>query len=271
MRLRIVLATILLSGIIALSIAALMLSYRSDPAEATTPQTSATSSAQFAAASSAVPNTYIWYTVVKVVDGDTIAVMMDGKSVTIRLIGVDTPETVDPRKAVQCFGKAASDETKKILKGQSVRVVSDPSQGTYDKYGRTLAYVFAPSNSDPAGILVNEYLIAEGYGHEYTYNIPYQYQAEFKAAQAEAQREKKGLWADAACAAQSARTSSSKAPAASAVVATEPYDCTHNVYNCSSFSSQAQAQQVFTLCGGDAHDVHKLDSDGDGRVCESLP
>ncbi len=147
-----------------------------------------------------------WYPVTKVVDGDTIKVSIGGTDVTIRLIGVDTPETVDPRKTVQCFGKEASNETKQILQGQSVRIETDPSQGMYDKYGRLLAYVYAPLNSKQEGLLVNKYLIAEGYGHEYTYNIPYKYQAEFKAAEVAARTQKKGLWADAACAAQSART-----------------------------------------------------------------
>ena len=147
----------------------------------------------------------MWYPVTKVVDGDTIKINKDGTEVTIRFIGVDTPETVDPRKTVQCFGQEASDKTKQILQGQSVRIVSDPSQGMYDKYGRLLAYVYAPLNVRQEGLLMNEYLIAEGYGHEYTYNVPYKYQSEFKAAQKQAQLEKRGLWADAACAAESAR------------------------------------------------------------------
>ena len=147
-----------------------------------------------------------WYSVTKVVDGDTIKVSIGGTDVTIRLIGVDTPETVDPRKTVQCFGKEASDKTKQILQGQSVRIETDPSQGMYDKYGRLLAYVYAPLNSKQEGLLVNKYLIAEGYGHEYTYDLPYKYQTEFKAAEVAARTQKKGLWADAACAAQSTRT-----------------------------------------------------------------
>ena len=92
------------------------------------------------------------YPVAKVIDGDTISIIKDGKTVTLRLIGLDTPETVDPRKPVQCFGKAASDKAKELLTGKTVRLEFDPSQGlpsfaeasegTVDKYGRTLAYVF---------------------------------------------------------------------------------------------------------------------------------
>ena len=100
---------------------------------------------------------------------------------------------------MQCFGKEASNEAKKILAGVYVHLETDPSQGEYDKYGRLLAYVFAPSNANPQGVLVNEYMIAEGYGHEYTYNLPYKYQAEFKAAERKAREEKKGLWAEGVC------------------------------------------------------------------------
>ena len=142
--------------------------------------------------STAIPeNTY---PVTKVVDGDTLAVLMDGKSVTLRLIGLDTPETVDPRKPVQCFGKAASDKAKEMLAGKTVRLEYDTSQGTVDKYGRTLAYVFLPD-----GTFFNEYMISAGYGHEYTYKLPYKYQAAFKAAEKRAREEKRGMWADDSC------------------------------------------------------------------------
>ncbi|MBV9159434.1 MAG: thermonuclease family protein [Candidatus Kaiserbacteria bacterium] len=140
-----------------------------------------------------------WYPVVKVVDGDTIDVSKDGKTVRIRLIGLDTPEVVDPRKPVQCFGKEASAEMKKLISSQSVRLEYDASQGRLDKYGRTLAYVYAPLNSNPEGLLVNKYMIAEGYGHEYTYAIPYKYQKDFKAAETAAREAQKGLWAPGVC------------------------------------------------------------------------
>ena len=143
------------------------------------------------------------YPVLKVIDGDTISIMKDGKAVTLRLIGLDTPETVDPRKPVQCFGKAASDKAKELLVGKTVRLELDTTQGMYDKYGRTLAYVFLTDPSTPlgaSGTLFNQYMIEEGYGHEYTYNLPYKYQKEFKEAETRAREEKKGLWADDTCA-----------------------------------------------------------------------
>lgn len=125
----------------------------------------------------------------RVVDGDTIDVAV-GKSVaTIRMIGINTPEVVDPRKPVQCFGPEASANAHKLMDGGEVRLELDPSQDIYDKYGRVLAYVFL---SD--GTLYNELAVQEGFAHEYTYQKKYKYQQEFKSAQKEAKKEGVGLW-----------------------------------------------------------------------------
>ncbi len=136
------------------------------------------------------------FVVTRVVDGDTIVVTTPGSTEKVRLIGVDTPETVDPRKPVQCFGKDASDFTKSLLTGKSVRLERDPTQDDRDKYGRLLRYVFL------GNININEKIIAEGYGHEYTYRAPYKYQTEFKTAERLARESKRGLWADGACGVQ---------------------------------------------------------------------
>ncbi len=132
--------------------------------------------------------------VIRVIDGDTIIVEIDGVQEKIRLIGVDTPEVVDPRKPVACFGKEASAFTKNLLTGVRVRMESDSTQGNRDRYGRLLRYVFLPD-----GMLVNKVIIAEGYGHEYTYRIPYRYQADFKVAMRTARETGRGLWAQSAC------------------------------------------------------------------------
>lgn len=131
--------------------------------------------------------------VVRVVDGDTLVVRLNNKDQTLRLIGINTPETVDPRKTVECFGKEASNKAKELLTGKIVRVESDPTQGTYDKYDRMLAYVFV------GDLFFNKYMIEEGYAYEYTYDIPYKYQDEFKAAQKQAQELKRGLWGENTC------------------------------------------------------------------------
>jgi micrococcal nuclease len=146
-----------------------------------------------------LPNATSTYAVVRVIDGDTLIASIDGSNVTIRLIGIDTPEVVDPRKPVECFGREASMEAKKVLSGQDVRIELDPSQGNFDKYGRLLAYVYVPANVSPDGILVNKYLIATGYAHEYTYNLPYKYQQEFKDAERDARIHELGLWSPKSC------------------------------------------------------------------------
>lgn len=134
------------------------------------------------------------YPVTHVADGDTIEVQKDGESVKVRLIGINTPESVDPRRPVQCFGKEASARTHEILDGKSVALETDPTQDTYDKYGRLLAYVFLPD-----GTLVNEQLVTEGFAHEYTYDQPYTYQARFKTAEKAAREARRGLWSPDTC------------------------------------------------------------------------
>jgi micrococcal nuclease len=101
------------------------------------------------------------FTVTKVVDGDIIWVDNNGQRMKIRMIGLDTPETVDPRKPVPCFALEASAQAKTNLGGQSVYLEIDPSQDSVDRYGRTLAYVWTAS-----GRLFNLDMIADGYAHE---------------------------------------------------------------------------------------------------------
>lgn len=137
------------------------------------------------------------YRVVGVADGDTIKIDYNGKRTTVRLIGVNTPESVDPRRPVQCYGKEAAAWTKQQLTGQTVVLEADPSQANRDKYGRLLRYVFLPDGTN-----FNQYLITNGYAYEYTYDNPYKYQAAFRRAQSEAQQAKRGLWADNTCAGQ---------------------------------------------------------------------
>ncbi len=137
---------------------------------------------------------YEYYSVSSVVDGDTIKVNIGGTIETLRLIGMDTPETVDPRKPVQCFGKEASNKAKELLSGKKVHLEPDLTQGELDKYGRRLAYIYRED-----GLFYNKYMIEQGYAHEYTYNTPYKYQADFKAAQKSAQQNLRGLWSPDTC------------------------------------------------------------------------
>lgn len=137
----------------------------------------------------------VGYQVLKVIDGDTIEVSVGNQTEKIRFIGIDTPETVDPRKTVQCFGKEASNKTKALLSGKRVLLEADPTQGNRDKYKRLLRYVYTLE-----GIMVNKLLISEGFAHEYTYmSNPYKYQNDFKLAQKMARDNKRGLWDDNSC------------------------------------------------------------------------
>jgi micrococcal nuclease len=131
-----------------------------------------------------------YFKVIKVVDGDTFDIDYHGQSERIRLIGLNTPESVDPKKPVECFGKEASEEGKKLLLGKWVRLEIDPAQDDKDKYGRWLRYAITKE-----GVFYNLEIIKNGFAYEYTHNnIAYQYQAVFKAAQKEAEIAKKGLW-----------------------------------------------------------------------------
>jgi endonuclease YncB( thermonuclease family) len=128
------------------------------------------------------------YRVTEFVDGDTIIVDMNGKSETLRFIGVDTPETHDPRKAVQCFGMAAAAFTKDLIGSNDVRLESDPLDTNRDRYNRLLRYIYLPD-----GRLVNAELIKQGYGFAYT-GFPFTKSDEFTGYQTIARVQNKGLW-----------------------------------------------------------------------------
>ena len=124
-----------------------------------------------------------WRTVLRVVDGDTI--ILNGRE-RVRLIGVDTPETVDPRRPVQFFGKEASAFTKRMVEGKRVRLEYD--QTRKDRYGRTLAYVYLEG-----GTHLNAEIVKRGYGHAYT-RFPFRYLEEFRRYETEARKARRGLW-----------------------------------------------------------------------------
>lgn len=135
------------------------------------------------ASQSANTNNDQLYLVTKVVDGDTIEI--DGKY-KLRYIGIDTPETVDPRRRVGCFGKEASNKNKELVLGKKVRLEKDVSET--DKYGRLLRYVYV------GDLFVNKYLVEEGYAKASSYPPDIKYQEIFTLAQKTAQSANKGLW-----------------------------------------------------------------------------
>ena len=129
-----------------------------------------------------------FYNIVSFEDGDTITVDMDGTTERIRMIGVDTPETKDPRKPVQCFGRAASDFTKQLIGSSSVRLEADELSSNRDRYNRLLRYVYLPD-----GRLVEAEIIRQGYGFAYT-SFPFTKSDEFKAHEKDAREANRGLW-----------------------------------------------------------------------------
>jgi micrococcal nuclease len=135
-----------------------------------------------------------FYEVTKVTDGDTIHIDKDGTNERVRLIGINTPETVDPRKEVECFGREASNRMKELADGKLVRLEYDESQSSRDTYGRMLAYVYLED-----GQMLNRKMVAEGYAYEYTYMTPYRYQEEFRQLQNIARTSGRGLWSPDTC------------------------------------------------------------------------
>ncbi len=129
------------------------------------------------------------YSVVEVYDGDTIAVTMAGRTEKVRLIGVDTPETKDPRKPVQCYGPQASTFSHGKLDKVRVRLVSDPLSTNRDRYDRLLRYVYLQD-----GTLFNKQLLQTGNARAYT-GFAFSKSQEFTDAEQHGKQQNAGLWA----------------------------------------------------------------------------
>ncbi|MDP8988443.1 MAG: thermonuclease family protein [Actinomycetota bacterium] len=127
--------------------------------------------------------------VVRVVDGDTVVVRIDGTDEPVRLLGIDTPESVDPRSPVECFGKEAAAYTASLVPpGTPVRLVRDVE--ARDRYDRLLAYVYRADD----GTFVNLRLVQDGYAVVLTYPPNVAHADEFVAAAREAREAGRGLW-----------------------------------------------------------------------------
>ena len=123
----------------------------------------------------------------RVIDGDTIQVMTGGERYTVRLIGVDTPETVHPTKTVQHFGAEASAFTKAALEGKTVQLEIDRTGDTWDRYGRLLRHVHLDGEN------FNARLIREGNAHAIR-GFRYSKRAQFIRLEDEGRRRGRGLW-----------------------------------------------------------------------------
>ena len=132
--------------------------------------------------------------VIRTVDGDTIEVKFpNGIIEKVRLIGIDTPETVDPRKPVECFGKEASAKMKELVNGKTVRLERKPDEnrGSYD---RLLRYIYVDD------LFVNAEMIKQGYAYAYTkYPFDATLMEQFRQYEKEARENERGLWAPGVC------------------------------------------------------------------------
>ena len=126
--------------------------------------------------------------VIRVVDGDTIHVMVGGRDETVRYIGVDTPESVKPGTPVECFAKRASAFNHRLVKGEKVRLVRDTE--ARDRYGRLLAYVYR----DRDNRFVNAALVRKGYAVALTIPPNVAHAKQFRKLASAARRAGRGLW-----------------------------------------------------------------------------
>lgn len=129
------------------------------------------------------------YRVQRVIDGDTIKIDYNGKSESVRLIGVDTPEMNDPDKTLRVLAERAADFTRQLLAGKSAYLQFDRDRR--DKFGRLLAYVYRA----PDRLFVNLELVRLGYGRAYT-KYPFRKSALFREHEKHAKAEGLGVWAD---------------------------------------------------------------------------
>lgn len=129
--------------------------------------------------------------VTRVVDGDTIEVTLEGVIEDVRLLGIDTPESVKPNSPVECFGREASAAASAFLAGQTVTLVKDVEDR--DRYGRLLRYVYVGEE------MANARLVVNGYATAYTYPPNVRHAELFVRLQREAREGERGLWSPETC------------------------------------------------------------------------
>lgn len=129
--------------------------------------------------------------VVRVIDGDTISVVLNGTNETIRFLGIDTPETSHPTKPVECYGEEASQRLSQLLPRDSVVRLERDIEGR-DRYDRILAYVYLPS--EPNDIHLNWLMVAEGYATTLPIDPNRTYRSVLAEAERQAKTSNRGLW-----------------------------------------------------------------------------
>ncbi len=187
----------------------------------------------------------------RVVDGDTIVVQGVGR---VRLIGVDTPETVHPGRAVEFFGREARAFTKRLLEGRRVRLEYDRERT--DRYGRTLAYVHLAD-----GTFANAEIVRQGYGHAYT-RFPFRHLDRFRQLEREARAAGRGLWDPSASPARSAAVAGNRSGGAAGGLRWD--DNGNGRVSC----AEARRHGIAPVPRSHPAYAYMRDGDGDGVVCE---
>jgi micrococcal nuclease len=217
---------------------------------------------------------YYWHKVTRIVDGDTLKANIDGKEETIRVIGIDTPESTTK---IECYGQESTKKANELLQGKWIQVEKDNSQDEKDKYGRLLRFVWIDKSTDYGKKMIND-----GYAFEYTYNKPYKYQTDYKEAEFSAKNNKRGLWATEKCnglrvksvipqSPPSSSPASVQSPPPYTPISSPPSTCDPNYnpcipyvegdgLNCADIKKKVQVIGV---------DHNKFDRNNDGYGCES--
>jgi endonuclease YncB( thermonuclease family) len=198
------------------------------------------------------------FKVTRVYDGDTITVSGEGKELKVRLYGIDTPEST------QWYGQNAKQFASSQLFGKTVSV--DPID--IDRYGRTVALVSV------GDLVINRLLVEYGYAWVYDRYCRKSFCAEWKQLEEEARISKRGLWKNPNAIPPWKYRKLSRKGASKPTKTSEQglCDCSGNIYNCSNFSTQREAQRCYEYClKQKGYDVHRLDRDKDRVACESLP
>ncbi len=177
--------------------------------------------------------------VTRIIDGDTIEIEGGQK---IRYIGIDTPETVDPRRPVQCFGIEASNRNKQLVEGKRVQLGRDITE--MDKYGRLLRYVYVNNT------FVNLLLVQEGFAYSYTYPPDVKYQNQFIEAERTAREQNKGLWSN--CPISTPTPTPTPTPAPSPTLQPET-SC--NIKG----NINSSGEKIYHLVGCGSYDATKID------------
>lgn len=192
--------------------------------------------------------------VTRVIDGDTIDVQMDGQTFRVRYIGVDTPEPDE------YYGGLSMNRNIQLVAGKEVTLIQDVSNT--DSFDRLLRYVLVDD------LFVNYQLLIEGDARAQSYLPDTACQATFETAETLARAEQVGLWRQPAAPAATPTTGLTEPPSDEAPTCS----CTSNTYNCPDFTTHHEAQACYAYCVEQgAGDIHRLDGNGDGQACESLP